>query len=244
MTLRDRFLGSKFGLVWAIASPVMMLSIFTFVFGFVFRSKLPGSESSLAYVIWLVSGYGPWLAISEGVMTATTSVTSSAQLVKNMKFKYELLPIAGGIMGLVPLAVAVGYLTVLMFFEGIYPAWSWTILPIVVVIQFILISGIGFFFAALNVFVRDIQHVLPNLLLIVMFSSPIFYAITAFPSIVQKPMAYNPIYLLAEAYRQPLLYGVMPPVWTLFYIAIIAAVLFVAGLVMFRRLSFHFESQL
>src|SRR5260370_35224213 len=64
MGLRDRFLGSTLGLVWAIANPLLMMGIFTFVFAFVFRSRLPGAQPSLSFVIWLISGYGPWLATS------------------------------------------------------------------------------------------------------------------------------------------------------------------------------------
>ena len=66
MSLSDRFLGSTFGAAWAILSPLLLLGIFTFVFTFVFPSRLPGREGTLPFVIWLISGYGPWLAVSEG----------------------------------------------------------------------------------------------------------------------------------------------------------------------------------
>ena len=74
MGLRDRFLGSTLGLVWAIVNPLLMMGIFTFVFAFVFRSRLPGAETSLSFVIWLISGYGPWLAIGDSLATSTGSV--------------------------------------------------------------------------------------------------------------------------------------------------------------------------
>ncbi len=70
---------------------MIMLGIFTFVFGYVFKSKLPGAETSLSYVIWLISGYGPWLAISDGISSGTSAITGNSGLVKNLSFKTELL---------------------------------------------------------------------------------------------------------------------------------------------------------
>ena len=77
LTLGDRFLGSALGLAWAVLSPLLLMGIFTFVFTFVFPSRLPGREGALPYVIWLLSGYGPWLAISEGLPVSTSSVDAS-----------------------------------------------------------------------------------------------------------------------------------------------------------------------
>ena len=84
MLLRDKVLGSSLGMIWAVANPLLMLGIFTFVFGFVFKSRLPGAESSLGFVIWLVSGYGPWLAISEGLNACTAAVVGNAMPTSRM----------------------------------------------------------------------------------------------------------------------------------------------------------------
>lgn len=244
MMFRDRFVGSSLGIVWAVASPVLMLGIFTFVFGFVFRSKLPGAETSISYVIWLISGYGPWLAISEGITTSASSAIGHAQLIKNIKMKPELLSISGAAMGSVPLAVAIVYLVGLLVFSGGEPHASWFIIPLIVMVQFLLVSGVGLACSALAVFWRDIVHILPNLLIIVMFATPIFYPVSAMPAVVQSVSEFNPIYILSEWYRQPLLNHALPPLWSLFYLCVIAVGIFFAGLVVFRRLKPYFESRL
>src|SRR5581483_10894559 len=74
MALRDRFLGSAIGRAWAVVNPLLLMLIFAYVFTFIFRSRLPGSDSGLDYITWLFSGYGPWLAISEGILAATGAV--------------------------------------------------------------------------------------------------------------------------------------------------------------------------
>ncbi len=244
MALRDRFLGSGLGLLWAIANPAMLLTIFTFVFGFVFQSRMPGATTSLSFVIWLVSGYGPWLAISEGLSSSTTSLTGNTGLIKNLVFKRALLPMVGTMMGLVPLAVATVYLVALLAFERRVPNASWLILPVVALLQFFVIAGIGLVLAGINVFVRDTALVLPNALTLLLFASPIFYPVAAFPKALQLAVQLNPFYVIALGYRDPVMNGVLPPLWSLAYLIILAVVVFIAGLTFFRRLEPHFDARL
>ena len=242
MSLRDRFLGSKLGMVWAFASPVMMLSIFTFVFGFVFKSKLPGAETTLAYVIWLISGYGPWLAISESLTSGTTSVVANNSMVKNLAFKTELLAISGGLMGLVPLLVSCLFLVGLIVADGRIPSLSWLYILLIIPLQFLFVTGIALVLSASNVFVRDTALVLPNILLLVLFFSPIFYPITSFPEPLLTLSKLNPFYVLSESYRQPLLFNNVPELWTFVYLLILSIGSFVGGLWVFRRLKGYFDS--
>lgn len=244
MSLTDRYLGSALGVVWAILSPLFMLSIFTFVFTFVFPSRLPGREGTLPFIIWLISGYGPWLALSEGLSLATSSVVGSAGIVKNIAFKSELLPIVSSLMGLVPLGVSFALIIILKAFSGEWPSPALLILPFVIVLQFVLVSGLGLFLGALNVFVRDTQLILPNVLTMLLFASPIFYALSAYPPAVQSILRYNPFYILAECYRAPILEGQMPPLWMPVYLVLVSGLIFTAGLWWFRRLKSFFDTRL
>jgi len=244
MMLRDRFLGSGLGVIWAIANPVLMLAIFTFVFGFVFKAKLPGSETSLAYVSWLIAGYGPWLAISEGITAGTASVTSNVNVVKNIGFKTELLPIAGALMGLVPFVVSFVYLATLIGFYGPPPRWAWLMVVPIALLQFLFVAGISLTLSALNVFVRDIAMVLPNLLLIAMFATPVFYPIDVLPSAVRILALLNPLYLITESFRLALLNGSVLPAGLFAYLIIFCIGTFVLGLFIFRRIKPYFDSRL
>jgi homopolymeric O-antigen transport system permease protein len=240
--LRDRFLGSTLGLVWAIVNPLLMMGVFTFVFGFIFRSRLPGAETSLSFVIWLISGYGPWLAISDGLATSTSAVTGNSGLVKNLAFKTELLPIAGSMMGLIPLAVSVCYLVALLVLSGTRPSVSWLAILPMLFLQFVLIAGVGLCLAAVNVFVRDTALALPNVLMILLFSSPIFYPLSEFPKAVQGVLQFHPFQVIAEGYRRPLLYGSWPAPWSLVYLSALSVVALIGGLAFFRRLKGYFDA--
>lgn len=244
ITLTDRFLGSRLGLVWAVLSPLMLMAIFTFVFTFVFPGRLPGKEGSLPFVIWLLSGYAPWLCIAEGLVASTVAVVSSAGVVKNISFKSEMLPVTGAMLGLVPLFVGICLILVLKIVTGYGVSPAIIFLPISTLYMLAFISGVGLFLSALNVFIRDTALALPNLLTLFLFSSPIFYPLTAYPEFIQSIIVFNPFYILAELFRQPILNDAFPPLWMLLYMGVFNIVLIVAGLWWFRRLKLFFDARL
>lgn len=244
ISMRDRYLGSRLGMVWAILGPLLMMGIFTFVFGFVFKAKLPGADTSLAYVIWLIAGYGPWLFFSEGLSAGTSSFIKHSALIRNISFKRELLVFAEVLTGTIPMLVAIVFLAILLVIDGRTPNVAWLILPFVLFVQYILLCGLGLALGSLNVFVRDVMFALPNLLLMMLFASPIFYPITAFPEPLQTISVFNPIYVISEAYRAPILHGTLPPLWSLAYALVVSFGIFLAGLVVFRRLRPFFDSRI
>lgn len=244
MNVRDRYMGSFLGSIWSIANPLFMLALYTFVFGFVFKARVPGAETKLNYVIWLISGYGPWIATSEAIMASTASVVSATGLVKNLAFKTELLPISAAFVGIISLIVSLCFLLLLMIVEGNAPGWSVVWLPVIIVIQFFLIISLGLWLSAINVFVRDLNLALPNLMTIIMFSTPIFYPIESLPMAAQKLSVANPFYLISRAYRTVLIQHQAPGLLGLAFIFVFSACIFVTGLSAFRRAKGYFDSAL
>jgi lipopolysaccharide transport system permease protein len=244
MSLADRFLGSSLGLVWAVLAPLLLMGIFVFVFTFVFPSRLPGRDGALPFVIWLISGYAPWLGLSEGLSSATSSVTGNSGIVKNIAFKSELLPVVGTMLGLVPLGVGLCLVAILKLISGEGISWTVISLPAVIALQLLFVSGVGLFLSALNVFVRDTALALPSVLTMLLFASPIFYPLSAYPAPIQTVLVFNPFYVLAECYRAPLLAGNFPPIWMLAYLALVSTILVVGGLWWFRRLKSFFDTRL
>lgn len=242
MNVRDRYLGSSLGSFWAISNPLFMLALYTYIFGFVFKVKLPGAETTLAYVIWLISGYGPWIATTEAIMGAANSVVGASGLVKNMAFKTELLPIAGALVGAINLAVSFVFLLVLLAWAGTPITVHVIFLPVVMVLQFFWIIAVGMWLSAIAVFVRDILQILPTLLTAIMFMTPIFYPFESMPAIIQKGSLANPFYQIAEAYRSILIGNEFPSWPGLLYVATISGVILHFGLAAFRRAKGSFDS--
>lgn len=244
MNLRDRYLGSSFGSVWAITNPLFMLCLYTYVFGFVFKVKLPGAETTLAYVIWLISGYGTWIATMEAIMAATNSVIGASGMVKNMAFKTELLPIAGILIGLINLVVSLTFLFILLIWSGHPITWHIVFLPIVILLQFAWLAALGIWLSAIAVFVRDIIQILPTLLTAIMFITPIFYPFESMPHIIQIVSIINPFYHIAESYRNIMIDNTLPNLWGTLFVFILSIIIFHFGLKAFRRAKGHFDSAL
>lgn len=244
MNVRDKYLGSSLGSFWAIANPLFMLAIYTFVFGFVFKVRLPGAETTLGFVIWLIVGYGPWIATNEAIMASTTSVVGAASVVKNMAFKTELLPIAAAFVGLISLGVSLCFLLLLLAVDGRVPDWHIVWLPLIVALQFFLLVSLGLWLSAMNVFMRDLSMALPSVLTIIMFMTPIFYPMESMPIVVQKLSFANPFHLLSDAYRSVLLRNASPGYAGMAYLFLLSLAIFHFGLAAFRRAKGYFDSAL
>jgi lipopolysaccharide transport system permease protein len=242
MNLADRYLGSALGGAWAILNPLLMFALFTFVFGYVFKARLPGADSTMAYSIWLICGYGPWLANTEALVAASNSIISNSGLVKNMSFKTEILPLAATLLGLIPLAVTLVFLLFLQAWSG--DGWSWALLwiPLIVTVQFLFLAAIGILFAAVTTFVRDFGIVLPNLLMIVLFATPIFYPVQAVPAVIADLMVFNPIYLISDAYRASLIDQRTPGLFSLFALGVVSLLVMRVSLGAFRRVKGFFPA--
>jgi lipopolysaccharide transport system permease protein len=244
LNIRDRYLGSALGSLWAILNPMIMFAIYTFVFGYVFKAKIPGAETNLGYAIWLIAGFGPWLAISEGLLSATTSVVAGSGLVKNLAFKTELLPIAAALTGLVPLFVSICFLTVLLAIDGNTMSWHAIFVIPAMLLQFAFIIALGFFFSAINVFIRDFGVILPNILIMLVFVTPIFYPESSTPPLLQSISAFNPLYIICQVYRQALIFHQIPSILSLLYVGLLSWLLGRIGSKFFCRLKGNFESML
>ncbi|HEX2544599.1 MAG TPA: ABC transporter permease [Ramlibacter sp.] len=244
MFLRDRFLGSRLGTVWAVLNPIMMLGIYTYVFGFLFKARLPGADTTLAFSTWLIAGYGPWLAISEGLNSAAQSVTGNVGLVKNMAFKTECLPIAASLLGLVPLGVSVVFCLVLMSIDGNVPTWHAIAAIPGILLIFAFLAAVGLGLAVLTVFVRDTTMILPNVLMMILFASPIFYPLDVMPGILARAAEWNPFYLLSQFIREPVMFHRIPPLSQWVYATVLITVIGLVNLTLFRRLKGSLSSML
>lgn len=237
--VRTRYLGSTTGLAWAIVHPIALLGVYWFVFTSVFRAPAFGAQSFLAFVavaLW------PWLAAQEALSRATVSLAGHAGLIRKAAFPQETIVFAS-VAATFALHL-VGYVVVLVVlrvfgepirFEGLLLALPlWFVLVVAV-------AGLALALASLQVFVRDIEHVLMPLLMIFMYLTPILYPLALVPESLRPWVAANPFGWLVSRMRDALLEGrlALQPADAL--AVVVAAALLAGGLWLFRRLAPHFE---
>ena len=239
--LRERYRGSFTGFGWALLQPLLQLAIYAFVFVEVFKARLPGADAP-GYLPFLVVGLWPWVAFSDALARATSSIQDNAALIGKVAMPRAILVLAPcaasfllHIAGFVAIVVALAIAG-----KGILVAW----LPVALLLfvpLFVLALGIALVLAALQVFVRDLGGVIGQALMLVMFLSPVFYTRANLPPDWQGWLDLNPFTFYAESFRSLLLgYGTFDA-GALLVACAIALVALVAGRWLFRRLDPHFE---
>lgn len=237
--LVTRYLGSTSALLWAFLQPLLLLAVYHFVFTSVFRASAFDGTSFLLFVavaLW------PWLAAQDGLSRATVAVPAYGALIRKVAFPHEIVVYAS-VAATFALQLA-GYLVVLVVlrafgepvrFEGLVLAIPiWAILALAV-------TGVALALAALQVFVRDVEHILAPLLTILMYLTPILYPLAMVPEGVRPWVAANPFGWLVDRLRDGLLDGRVAFRWSDGVALVVAAAMFLAGRWIFRRLSPHFE---
>lgn len=244
MNLKNRYLGSKMGILWAVLQPLMMMIMYIFVFGVIFKSTVEGSDSSIDYVIWFLCGFSPWMAISEGIATTASSIIAGVNLIKNFTIKGEYIVIAAALMGFPQMIVGILIILILSLISGL--GLSWTIIWLIpaTIVMFCLISGVGLFLSASAVFNRDIIQILPTIIQLAFYFTPIFYNASQITPILEKVSLFNPIYQIVDCFRNILFYHRNPDIVGIIYLLLLAMFFLILGIKYFRRLEGYFESVL
>ncbi len=237
--LFSRYLGSISGLAWALVHPLALLAVYHFVFTSVFRT---GALDGKSFLLFVAVALWPWLAAQEALQRGTGSIAAHAGLIRKVAFPHQLVVYASVAATL--LLQFAGYLAVLVVlasfgepvhFEGLLlavPLW---------LVMAVAITGLALALAALQVFIRDVEHILMPVLMILMYLTPILYPLSLVPDDMKPWVAANPFGYLVDRLRDALLDGRLALRWGDAVAVAVALALFGAGRWLFLRLSPHFE---
>jgi lipopolysaccharide transport system permease protein len=237
--LVSRYLGSYTGLAWALLHPLALLAVYYFVFTMVFRT---GAFQGKSFLLFVAVALWPWLAAQEALQRATVSLASYAGLIRKVAFPHEIIIYAS--VGATLLLQFVGYLIVLVvlavFGEPVHFSGLLIAIPLWLVMA-AAITGLALVLAALQVYIRDIEHVLMPTLMILMYLTPILYPLTLVPESLRPWVVANPFAWLVDRMRDALLDGRIAFLLSDALALAVAATLFAGGRWVFLRLSPQFE---
>ena len=240
MTRREvvgRYKGSILGLAWSFFNPVFMLTVYTFVFSVVFKSRwgAGGDESKTQFALVLFVGMIVHGLFAEVLNRAPTLVLSNVNYVKKVVFPIEILPvIAIGaslfhfVINLVVLLVA------FVLFNG-YLHWTALFVPIILLPLMMLALGVAWVLASLGVFVRDVSQTMAIVTTVLMFLSPVFYPVSAMPEAYRPFIMANPLTFIIEQAREVLIWGHQPEYIGLAIYIVVAAALMWVGYAFFQK---------
>lgn len=232
LTRRDvagRYRGSFMGLLWSFINPLLMLFIYTFVFGVIFKARWSAQITShFEFAIILFAGLNINALFSECANHATTLITENTNFVKRVVFPLETLSWSTLGAGLFHLLISTLVLLVMSLFVNWTIPWTVALFPIVVACFLPFVAGVVWLLASFGVFLRDLKQVVGIVTTALMFLAPIFYPKDLIPVQYRDLMYLNPLTVIVEASQNVLVWG-RPPMWSHLAIYALVSCLFAWG---------------
>lgn len=235
--LFTRFTRSKLGSVWALVNPLVMVAIYAVVLSAVLSAKLPGIDNPYAYAIYLTSGTMGWTLFSEVLTRCLGLFTGNADLIKKMSFPKITLPLIVLGSSLVNSVFLFAAILVIFAFLGHFPGPEILWVPVLQIVTALMAIGVGIIVGVLNVFLRDIEQVVPILLQLLFWFTPIVYPASVVPAALRPWMNLNPVYPLISGYHDVLTFQRSPDPTALAVTVVGALVLMAVGLFLVLRAS-------
>jgi len=246
--LKARYRGSVLGFLWSFFNPLLLMVVYTIVFGFIINSRDPAFNSSpWLYALYLFSGVLPWVWFSSSSIESANVLMTHGNLIKKILFPAEILPVVTLTSNLIHFSFGLPILFIFLFIFGKYLTIYVLFLPLVVLVQFIFSLGFGFLLSSLTVHFRDIKDILGNLLTFWFFATPIVYPLS-FESVqksrvLRTMLNLNPMTHIIGGYHDCLFYGRMIRWRSLGITLIVSLVLFTIGYAVFDRLRDSFPEE-
>jgi lipopolysaccharide transport system permease protein len=226
-----RYKQSAIGIAWAVVQPIVLMIIFSVVFGRF--AKLP--SEGYPYSVFTLCALLPWLYFAKALSGTSDSIVGASNLVTKVYFPRLIIPLSKTVSGLVDFAIAFGVLAVVLAWYRIVPGPALLLLPLFIAIAMLTALTIGLWLTALNVKYRDIGLLVPFMTQIWMYASPIAYSTTLVPEQWRWIYSLNPIVGVVEGFRWALLGKTPPAMGPMLLSLAIVIVLLAGGLIYFRR---------
>ncbi len=239
MTWRDiivRYKQTVLGILWAVLRPILLMIVFSLLFGQLAQL----SSEGIPYPLFNFAALLPWQLFSKALSESSRSLTNNSHMITKVYFPRMILPLASVLSGVVDFVIAFVVLIIMMLFYGYAPTWNalWAV-PAFLLLTIISALGIGLWLSALNVMYRDVNYLLEFLVQFWFFITPITYSSALIPPKWLPVYSLNPMKGVIDGFRWSLLGSAAPGVFTWVSIGV-ALVLLITGMFYFRRTERQF----
>lgn len=232
---RVRYAQTTIGLLWALIQPLATIAILSLVFG-----NFVGVQTGVPHLIFTVAGMSMWTYFSFVMSNSGSSIISSQEMVKKIYFPRLIIPLSKAVVGLIDLFITLLILIALFFYYGISPSANWWMAPFFILLAIVVSLAAGIWLSALTVRFRDFQHVVPFLVQIGLYITPVAYpaefAAKHLPDWAASLYYLNPMAGVVQGFRWSLFGGAAPDGF--FWISVVMVfILFFSSLVYFRSVE-------
>ena len=236
LTWRDikvRYKQAVLGIAWALLQPLLTVLILTVVFGILLQTPSQG----LPYPLFAISALLPWQLFANALQRSSISLVGNANLITKIFFPRLAIPLSSVMAALVDFGVSFFVLIGMMVYYRYMPGWNILLLPVIILFALLTALSVGLWLSAINVQYRDVQHMVPFIVQVWMYASPIVYPIDIIPEGIWRTLyGLNPMVGVIQSYRWALLGGDQPDATMLISIVVVI-ILLVSGVYYFRRME-------
>jgi lipopolysaccharide transport system permease protein len=231
-----RYKQTVLGAAWAVLQPLLMMFIFWVIFG-IFGGM--NKKSVIPYPLVVFATLIPWTLFSQGMPAAALSLVNQQHMLAKVYFPRLFVPLAAAAVFLVDMVISMGIYAVLLAIFHVTPSWQVVFVPFLALLTLVATLGFGITLAALTVFYRDFKHIVPFLIQILMYVSPIIYEPNIFPWRVQLLLSLNPLFGIIGSFRSAIL-GTPWNLLSLLISSTVAIGMLVFGVFYFRKTERQF----
>ncbi len=236
LTWRDikvRYKQALLGVAWAVLQPLLTVLIFTVIFGVLLSVPSQG----LPYPLFALTALLPWQLFATALQRSSISLVGNANLITKIYFPRLAIPLSSVLAALVDFGVSFVVLMGVMAYYRFWPGWNILWVPPIILLALLTALSMGLWLSALNVQYRDVQHMVPFIVQVWMYASPIVYPIETIPAgIWRRLYGLNPMVGVIQGFRWALLDGAPPDATMLISIGVMVIFL-ISGLYYFRRME-------
>ena len=232
--LKIKYRRSFLGYLWSLLNPLLMMSVWNYVFSTIFLNTIPN------FLLYLICGNTLWSFFSESTTMAMYSVLQNSTLIKKIYVPKFIFPFSRVVSSFVTMSFSLMAILIVMILTK--ATYYWTILLIWIPLGFLFLfcCGLGMILSALSVYFRDITHLYGVLTLAWMYATPVFYDVSILPADVQNTLSYNPMYYFITFFRSLIMYGEIPGAETWRGCIVSCVLSFAVGMFVFRKLQKNF----
>lgn len=244
MTKQDllgRFAGQTFGVFWVVAHPMLLIFIYLFVFVVVFKQKSGGtSEMPRDFSTYLLSGLIPWMMAQEVMAKGVYAIISHANLVKQVVFPVEILPVKVVLAALLTQTVALSLLATYSAIVSESIPWTYILIPALIIAQISFLIGISFILSSVGTYFRDVKDLVQMFSVAGPFLIPAFYLPSQIPDIFRYFLFLNPFSYMVWVFQDVFYYGRIEHAFSWLVFGFISLATFIFGYRLFRRVKIMF----
>jgi len=227
-----RYKQTIIGILWSVLRPLLTMFFFTIVF-----NKLAGLESGkIPYPVMVLAGVVPWQFFSSALVDSSNSLLSNSNMVSKIYFPRLILPMSAILGNLVDFLISFILLLLLMAFYKMPPTWHIILVVPMILLTIYALLGFGFWFSALNARYRDFRYIVPFMLQMGLFVSPIGFSSEVVPEKWRILYSMNPMVSIIDGFRWVITAGEFPIIWSSFFVSfVVMTIIFYSGLKYFQK---------